>query len=66
MSFNPLQFIHKFVFEAITRTAAAVSIGAAALDHKISNNPVKTETVIKPALYQVYKVGRGDWGLFVK
>ena len=52
----------KFVFEAVTGSAASGARGVAALNHEIRNDAVKCKSIIVAALSEVQKVGNGDRG----
>lgn len=58
-----LEFRRAFVFETVTRTAAAGAGGVAALDHKVGDDAVEFEPVVVTALGEVEEVGDGDGGL---
>ena len=56
----------KFALDAVAGAAHAVTVGASALNHKASDNPVKDQSVIKTFTDQADKVvygNRSDFGI---
>ena len=54
----------EFTINLIARTAVANAVGAAALDHKIGDDTVKNEAVIKAFFSKADEVLDGFWGVF--
>src|SRR5260221_9596634 len=61
-----LIFDGKFKFNFITRSTIANAVGATTLDHKVGNDPVKNQSVIKTFFGKSYKIFYGVRGILFK
>ena len=61
-----LQVGMKLVLKLIAGTACAGAVGTAPLNHKVGDDAVKRETIIKAFLGKFFKVGAGVWRLGIK
>jgi hypothetical protein len=55
----------QLALDGVTRSPGTCAIGASALDHKVRDHPMKSETVVKALFGQFHKIGYGFWGILL-